>query len=124
MKRIIAYTDAVFIKNDFEKEGLAHNEHVDISVVYREGFSQKILEFEDLKPFLVKITPTSSTSEKPFLVLLFGKHENQVVKFCANHYHCRSVKIVNLLNIWLVPYPNDMERIREYNKQFEVKDDE
>lgn len=118
-KRIYANTDAVFITNDFEKEGFVSENNVDISVVYREAFSQKYLEFERLKPFLVEVTPTRK-NEKPFLILLFGKHENQVIKFCANHYHCRAAKIIDLLNIWLVPYPKEMEKIVEFNKQFDL----
>lgn len=115
--RIFNQSDAVFLKNSFEKEGFAHAEHIDLSVVFREKYSHEFLKIERLKPFLVEITPTGD-NEKPFLSLVFAIHQAQVTRFCTKNYSCRAVKILDLNNIWMLPYPIDMEKIEENNKQF------
>lgn len=120
-KKISAYSDGIFIKNDFDEEGLAKSEHVDISVIFKERFDKEYLKFDRLKPFIVEITGSGSNST-PFLALLFGKHESQVIKFCADKYQARSVRIIDLYNIWLVPYKDDMMRVEEFNKQFHIEE--
>lgn len=114
MKKILASSGGVYIGNEFEKDGLACQEHVDLSVVFRDSYVKEVLSFNNLKPFLVEIIPNQE-NQKPFLILLFGGDNWQIIKFCAEHYPCKSIKIIDTLNIWLVPY--SMRKIEEYNKK-------
>ena len=120
--RIFNQKDAVFLANSFEKNGLASSDHVDISVVFRERYSQEFLSLTDLKPFLVKITPAGG-NQNSFLSLIFGKHDAQVIRFCSKNYHCKAIEIIDLKNIWAVPYDDDMMKIEINNKQFVESED-
>jgi len=115
-KKIGNRKDSVFILKEFDEDGFIRQDHADISLNFKERYSQEVLRIENLKPYLMRIIPTMS-NQKPFLVLLFAHHQAEATRFCANNYSAKSVETVDLLNMWVLLTERDSEMIDEFNEE-------
>ena len=116
MKRINARKNAILVSSDFAREGFAHEEHADLSVNYKERYSQKVLEIEGLRPYLFKVTPDRD-NEKSFLVQVFATHMSSALSFCANNYQLKSIEHQPIINGWVLINECQYEKIEELNKR-------
>lgn len=120
MKRILAQKNAMLVSSDFQKEESSSSDHADLSVVYREAYSQKVLEIEGLRPYLFRVTPDRD-NQKPFLVQIFATHISAALRFCANNYPLKSIEHQPIINGWVLLSECDSARIEKLNKRLDKK---
>lgn len=79
------YYDSL-ISPAFNQEGYTKNVGINISVNVFSAFGHyRLFEVENLRPYIVKIT-TLRKEDKDFPILVFAKHQSDVVRFVADKF--------------------------------------
>jgi len=80
-----------------------------VSLIETTDYGRTVIsKFDDLSPFLIKIT---DDKKKPgeFFVMVYSNSVSNAVAFVANEYHCSKIEYVPITNNWVNSYKQTVE---------------